>query len=101
MRYLIQYHNFEKNKRGLPGFGTEPNKKLSEITHTISSTKKSILFNSYNDTIFLILGRKFNKNENKKYFLWSKTIIKVFDKELDKEGYYNAFGKQELMCPPP
>lgn len=101
MRYFIQYHNFEENEGGFPGHGTEPDEKLSEIPHSISSKKKSLLFNSLNDTVFLILGRRFNKNENKKYFLWSKTIINRFNKKLDPEGFYNASGIQDLMCPPP
>lgn len=100
MKYLVQYHNFDLNQGGFPGYGTKEEEKLSESSHSISSRKKSILFDSYGDTIFLIVGIRFKKNENKKYFLWSKTIIEEVDKVEDEEGFCNAGGRQYLLCPP-
>lgn len=99
MRYLIQYHNFE-GQGGYPAQGV-PNLKLSEFTHTISSKKKHYVLNSINDKIFLIVGIKLNKNEKKKYFLWSESIIDDFDKEPDKDGWYNVHSeRQNYLCPP-
>lgn len=99
MRYFIQYHNYE-GQGGYPAQGS-PNMKLSEFTHTISSKKKHYVLNSVNDKVFLILGKKLNKNEKKKYFLWSESLIDDFDKEPDKNGWYEMHSeRQSYLCPP-
>lgn len=98
-RYWIQYHNFE-------GQGGYPAKEilnenrvtiLSKATHTISTSKSSIL-NTNGNTIFLILGR--NVKKKKKYYLWTETIVDEV-KQLYSEKLYDALGTQFFMYLPP
>jgi hypothetical protein len=105
MKYLLQYHNFEF-QGGFPaafsfdGKKISDNEKLSDISHSITSSKKKLVLNAKGDTIFLIIGIKIKQGENKKYFLWSETVINQDEPKTDEEGRYDLIGKQHWLYPP-
>lgn len=96
-RYWVQYHNYDKI--GYPAgdiLEEKPDLLLSEFTHSIS-TKKPWIKQTKDDTIFLIVGMTVNKK--KKYFLWTKTIVEKV-KPMDRDGIFDAVGKQWILEPP-
>ena len=95
----LQYHNYEA-ENGYPSnniLEEVDDTSIYESTHYISSKKRSILYTK-GDTIFLIVGRKFNKK--KLYFLWTKTIVEEIDFLEDEDLIYNAIGDQNFINPP-
>ena len=99
MRYLLQYHNFEY-QGGFPASDAGNDEKIGNILHTITSKKRKLVLNAKGDTIFLVVGIKIKKGENKKYFLWSKTIVNHDEPKPDDDGYYDLVGTQHWLCPP-